>query len=241
MNLKGRPALITGASRGLGAALARELASAGARVLLVAREKKALDQTVGAIRGESGEAYGFAADVADKLSVHAIAAAAAALIGPVEILVNNASTLGPVPLELLMDTPCEDVERVLAVNLIGPFRLIKAIAGGMALRGNGLVLNMTSDAAVNAYSRWGAYGLSKAALEHMTRTLGLEFAGTGVRFLLVDPGEMDTQMHADAMPDADPAVLASPSAVAKAIVSALRSETGIGLGRVLASELGARP
>lgn len=241
MDLKGRGALITGASRGLGAALARELAGAGARVFLVARGEQALHQTVSAIRREGGTAHGFCADVADKRSVHAIAAAAAALVGPVEILVNNASTLGPVPLELLMDTPCEEVERALAVNLIAPFRLIKSIAGGMAVRGSGLVVNLTSDAAVNAYLRWGAYGLSKAALEHMTRTLRLEFEGTGVRFLLIDPGEMDTRMHADAMPDADWTVLPAPSTIAKMIVSALSSEEGLGVERVLASELGAKP
>jgi NAD(P)-dependent dehydrogenase (short-subunit alcohol dehydrogenase family) len=176
---------------------------------------------VGAIRAEGGDAHGFAADVADKRSTHAVAGAAAGLVGPLDVLVNNASTLGPVPLELGLDTPCEELERALAVNLVGPFRLIKAVAGGMVVRGHGLVLNVTSDAAVNAYPRWGAYGASKAALEHLTRTLAAELEGTGVSVLSLDPGEMDTRMHQEAMPEADRSSLADPAAVARRIVARL--------------------
>jgi NAD(P)-dependent dehydrogenase (short-subunit alcohol dehydrogenase family) len=221
MDLQGKAALVTGASRGLGAALARELALAGSRVVLVARGEEDLFRTVGAIRAEGGDAHGFAADVADKRSTHAVAGAAASLVGPLELLVNNASTLGPVPLELGLDTPCEELERALAVNLVGPFRLIKAVAGGMVVRGHGLVLNVTSDAAVNAYPRWGAYGASKAALEHLTRTLAAELEGTGVGVLSLDPGEMDTRMHQEAMPEADRSALADPAAVARRIVARL--------------------
>ena len=94
-----------------------------------------------------GEAHALAADVGDKETIHRLAGAAAALVGPVDLLVHNASTLGPMPLPLLLDTDCEDLERVLAVNLVGPFRLTKAVAGSMALRGGGLVLHVSSDAA----------------------------------------------------------------------------------------------
>ena len=107
------------------------------------------------------------------------------------------------PLRLLLDTDCEDLERALAVNLVGPFRLTKALAGPMVLRGRGTIVNITSDAATEAYERWGAYGASKAALEQLGRVWAAELAGTGVRVLTVDPGEMDTRMHADAIPDAD--------------------------------------
>src|SRR5439155_17254231 len=133
---------------------------------------------------------------------------AAALVGEVDVVVHDASTLGAVPLRLLADTACEDLEQVLAVNLVGPFRLTKALVGPMILRGGGLVVHVSSDAAVNAYPHWGAYGASKAALDHMGRTWAAELGGTGVRFLAIDPGEMDTDMHAAAIPEADRALLA---------------------------------
>ena len=171
---------------------------------------------------DGGEAHGLAADVGAKEDIHRIAGAAAALVGPLDLLVHNASTLGPTPLRPLLDTECEDLARVLDVNLVGPFRLTKAIAGGMALRGRGLVVHVSSDAAVTGYPTWGAYGVSKAALDHLGRIWAAELEGTGVRFLTVDPGEMDTAMHAEAMPDADRATLADPAAVAERIVEIIR-------------------
>jgi short-subunit dehydrogenase len=218
-NLKGTAALVTGAGRGLGAALAKELASAGARVVLVARNETELGAVVDAIRAAGGEAHGIPADVADKEATYRIAGAAAALVGPIELVVHNASTLGHVPLRLLLDTDCEALEEALAVNVVGPFRLTKAVLGAMVLRGKGLVVQITSDAAVAAYPRWGAYGASKAALSHLGRIWDAELAGTGVRVLSFDPGEMDTKMHADAMPEADRATLLDPAVVARRIVS----------------------
>jgi NAD(P)-dependent dehydrogenase (short-subunit alcohol dehydrogenase family) len=228
MNWKGMSALVTGGSRGLGAALGRRLAAAGARVVLVARHPGPLAEVVAAIRAAGGEAHAVAADVGDKEAIHAIAGQAAALVGPIDLLVNNASTLGPVPLRLLLDTDCEDLEQALAVNLVGPFRLTKVIAGSMVLRGHGLVVNVTSDAAVQAYSRWGAYGASKAALEQLGRIWDAELEGTGVRVLTVDPGEMNTLMHAQAIPDADPATLADPAQVADRILAVLNPDTPSG-------------
>ena len=207
--------LITGASRGLGAALARELGARGHRLALVARDQAPLDAVVREIREAGGAAHAIAADVGDIHAIHAIAGAASALVGPIDVLVHNASTLGPTPLRLLLDTECEDLERVLAVNLVGPFRLTKALAGAMVLRRHGLVVHLSSDAAVSAYPTWGAYGVSKAALDHLSRSWAAELEGTGVRVLAVDPGEMDTRMHAEAIPGADPATLAAPAAVAR--------------------------
>lgn len=230
MNLRGLSAVITGASRGLGEALARDLARRGAKVVLCARGKEELDRVVEEIREEGGEAHGLVADVGDKEATYAIAGAAAALVGPIDVLIHNASTLGKAPLDLLLDTECEDLERVLAVNVIGPFRLSKAIAGSMALRGRGLLIHISSDAAVNAYPRWGAYGVSKAALDHLARTWAAELNGTGVRVLTVDPGEMRTQMHADAIPDADPATLADPRDVASQIVAMIEGASVIESG-----------
>ena len=130
---------------------------------------------------------------------------------------HNASTLGPTPLRLLLDTDCEDLARVLEVNLIGPFRLTKVIAGAMALRRRGLVVHVSSDAAISGYPGWGAYGVSKAALDHLGRSWAAELEGTGVRVISVDPGEMNTRMHAAAVPEADPSTLADPAVVASRI------------------------
>ncbi len=235
--LNGKTALITGGSRGLGRALGFGLSAAGAKVVLVARQKAGLDEVVGEIRKTGGTAFGVMADVGDRKSVYPIVGQAAALAGPVDILINNASTLGPVPLRLLPDTDCEDFERALQVNTIGPFRLIKAVAGSMVLRQTGVIVNVSSDAAVEAYPSWGVYGASKAALDHLTRIAALELADTGIRFLSIDPGEMDTRMHADAMPDADPAGLPDPAAIAEYIVAMIRQSERIATGsRLVASD-----
>jgi len=226
MQIRGKAALVTGGSRGLGAALGRSLARQGARVVLVARGGQDLERAAAAIRAEGGVAYALPGDVGDREQAHYLAGAAAALAGPVDLLVHNASILGPTPLRLLLDTDGEDLERVLAVNLVGPFRLSKVVAGAMAVRGGGLIVHVTSDAAVSAYPGWGAYGVSKAALDHLGRIWAAETAGTGVRFLTVDPGEMDTRMHLEAMPEADRAGLADPQAVAERVVSmVLAAET----------------
>lgn len=214
--------MITGGSRGLGRSLAKQLSSEGARVVLVARGKEKLDEVVEEIRNDGGEAFGIVADVADKSAVHAIAGQAAAVVGPIDVLIQNASSLGAVPLRLLLDTDCKDLEAVLQVNLIGPFRLAKILVGSMALRGTGLVVSVTSDASSEAYPRWGSYSISKAALDHMNRIFAAELDGFGVRFLSIDPGDMATQMHADAVPDADLSTLLSPDDAACRIVEIIR-------------------
>ncbi|MBF5045184.1 SDR family oxidoreductase [Aggregicoccus sp. 17bor-14] len=224
MNLKDKAVLVTGASRGLGRALMEALAREGARVVGVARGREALEAAVARLRKEGLEVHALAADVGVKEAIYPLAGAAQALVGPLDVLVHNASLLGPTPLRLLLDTACEDLAEVLDVNLVGPFRLTRAVVGGMVLRGSGQVLFVSSDAAVNAYPRWGAYGVSKAALEQLARTWAVELEGTGVRVLTVDPGEMDTRMHADAMPEADPAQLARPEAVAARLVRLLQDE-----------------
>lgn len=197
--MEGKNVVITGGSQGLGRALGRSLARRGHRVVLVARGQGALDQVVQEIRREGGVAHGVVADLGDQEAIYPLAGQAAALIGPIEVLVHNASTLGPTPLRLLMDTECEDLLRTLEVNVVGPFRLTKALAGHMALVGRGLVLHVSSDAAVQAYPRWGGYGVSKAALDHLSRIWAAELAEAGVRVLAIDPGEMDTAMHQAAL------------------------------------------
>jgi NAD(P)-dependent dehydrogenase (short-subunit alcohol dehydrogenase family) len=225
MDFKGARTVITGGSRGLGAALGAELASRGARVVLVARDERALRTTVGEIRARGGEAHGLAWDVASEEAPYAIAGAAAGLVGPIDILVHGASSLGPTPLPALLDTDSRAFEDVLRTNLVAPFRLTRAVAGSMALRGRGLVVHVTSDASVVPYPGWGAYGVSKAGLDHLARIWGEELRGTGVRFLSVDPGEMDTEMHAAAVPGADRRSLAAPTAVARRIADLLGDES----------------
>jgi len=240
-DFNGKSVLITGGSRGLGRALALRLSAEGAKVAVVARHQAELDEVVSEIRKNGGTAFGVVADVGDKESIYPIVGQAAALAGPVDILINNASALGPVPLRLIPDTDCEDFERALQVNTIGPFRLIKAVVGSMVLRQTGVIVNISSDAAVEPYPSWGVYGASKAALDHLTRIAALEMADTSVRFLSVDPGEMDTRMHADAMPDADPGSLPSPATVAEKIVIMIRQSDRIANGsRLIAPDWSVR-
>ncbi len=215
----GKNIVITGASKGLGAAAADVLSARGATVVLVARHEEALDVVVNALRSKVRKAFGIPADVADKDSTHRISGLAAAMVGRVDVLIHNASTLGPVPLRSLLDTECEDLAAVLETNLVGPFRLTKALLPAMLLRQRGLVVNISTDAAENAYARWGGYAVSKAALDHLTRIFDEELKDQGVRFLAVDPGDMRTPMHFAAIPDADPARLRDPADAARRLIA----------------------
>lgn len=214
MNWNERGVVLTGASRGLGRGLARELAGRGARLALVGRDPGPLEAVARAIRAGGGEAHALPADLGDKEAILPLAGTAQAALGQVDAVIHNASALGPSPLRLLLDTECEELELALAVNLVGPFRLTKALSGPMALRGEGLVVHVSSDAAVSAYPTWGAYGASKAALDHLARVWAAELAEFGVRFLSVDPGDMNTALHREAAPGDDPASLLDPDEVA---------------------------
>src|SRR5258708_28994655 len=143
MQIERTGVVITGASRGLGRALAEALAARGARVAMVAREPGPLADAVATIRARGGDAHAIAADIADKEAVHRIAGQAHGLVGEIAIAIHCASTLGRVPLRLLLDTECEDLAHVLETNLVGPFRLTKILAGAMALRGDGVVVHVS--------------------------------------------------------------------------------------------------
>lgn len=226
MQLSSTSALITGASRGLGQALAEQLAARGARVALVARDRVALEAVAAGIRARGGLAHAIVADLGDKDATHAIAGAAAALVGPVQLLIHGAATLGTPGLRAVLDTECEDLERALLIDAIGPHRLTRAVVGPMTVRGEGLVIHVSSDAALEGYAGWGAYAAAKAALEALGRTLAGEIEGTGVRSWIVDPGEMDTLLHAEALPGADRAALASPGRVAARLVAQIAASEG---------------
>jgi NAD(P)-dependent dehydrogenase (short-subunit alcohol dehydrogenase family) len=219
--LAGARVAITGGTSGLGLALVRELTRRGAQVSFVARNAERVAQVAQQERGT----HGVVGDISDKRQIHRVALQIVGWLGGLDVLVNNASDLGPAPLKLLGDTDCEDFERALATNVLGPFRLTKALLGALAASardGRGaVVLNASSDAAVNAYPQWGAYGASKAALAHMTRIWNEEMALHGVKFLALDPGDMDTPMHALAVPDADPAALKRPEVAAREFADAI--------------------
>jgi NAD(P)-dependent dehydrogenase (short-subunit alcohol dehydrogenase family) len=197
---------ITGASKGLGLALARLFARRGNPLIINARgdelhdvERELAKETeVVAVRGDVSE-------IAEE-----IAAAALARFGRVDILINNASELGPSPMPLLTEHAWQSLERIFRVNVIAPIHLIQLLRPKT-------IINITSDAAVNAYPHWGGYGASKAALEHASRILEKEMEGTA-RVLIIDPGDMNTEMHRLAEPGVDLSRLPSPDAVAPKIL-----------------------
>jgi NAD(P)-dependent dehydrogenase (short-subunit alcohol dehydrogenase family) len=219
--LAGVRAAITGGTSGLGLALVRELLRRGAQVAFVARTQGRVEQVV----REHAGARGIVGDVSVKTDIHPVAMQIVGELGGLDVLINNASDLGPTPLALLGDTNCEDLERALATNLVGPFRLTKALLGALAAsarEGRGaVVLNVSSDAAINPYAGWGAYGASKAALHHLSAIWDAELAADGVRFLSLDPGDMDTPLHAAAVPDADRALLKRPETSAAELANAI--------------------
>ena len=219
MDFNDKGVVITGGSKGLGRALATELGRRGARLVLIARDRQRVEQAAAELGQQGIEAHALAADVATKESIYPLAGAAQALLGRVDVVIHAASALGASPLRPLADTDCEDLERALAVNLVGPFRLTKALLGPMALHGEGLVVHVSSDAAIEGYPTWGAYGVSKAAFDHLARVWGAEMAPFGVTFVAVDPGDMDTDLHAEAVPDADRSELQDPAEVARRLVT----------------------
>jgi NAD(P)-dependent dehydrogenase (short-subunit alcohol dehydrogenase family) len=239
MRLEGRVALITGASRGLGRALALACAREGASLAICARNQEALERVATDVLALGAPVLAVPADVRSTRDLDRLVALTLDRYQRVDILVNNASELGPTPLPYLADYPPAAFDDVVQVNLVAPFRLTQALIGSMLLRDRGVIVNVTSDAAVTGYPGWGAYAVSKAALEGLTRTWAAELAQTGVRIYVVDPGDMDTDMHRAAIPDADPSELARPDDVALAFVRLLTSaETDVTGRRLEAAALG---
>ena len=202
-------ALVTGASRGLGAAVAAALSRRGWRLVVDGRDPDRLAATVAALpRPDLVTAV--PGDVADPAHRAALAAAVGDRL---DLLVNNASELGPTPLPRLADLPPAALERVLAVNTVAPLALVQAVLPALE-RAGGVVLDISSDAAVEAYEGWGGYGASKAALDQLTAVLAAEHPA--LRVYAVDPGDMATDMHRAADPDATG--LPEPAAVVPALL-----------------------
>jgi NAD(P)-dependent dehydrogenase (short-subunit alcohol dehydrogenase family) len=214
--LAGKSVLITGASRGLGRQLAIDFVQEGASGLaLVARNAESLREVQQRVREMAPQARVVAirADLSRVEDVErAVAIALHEFAGRLDVLVNNASALGPTPLTYLLDYPLEDFRAVLSTNLLAPFLLIKKALPAM-IEGGGSIINVTSDAGVIGYPGWGAYGISKFGIEGMSQSWAAELQGTKVRLNWVDPGSMNTVMHRAAEPDEDPTQWAQPADV----------------------------
>ena len=229
---KNSAALITGASRGLGLALARALAERGWALIIDAREAEALE----AARAELARRTSVAAvpgDVGDPGHILALAEAASAL-GGLDAIVNNASLLGPSPQPALLDYPLDVLDDVYRTNVIAPLALIQAVQG--LLRPGAVILNVTSDAGIEPYEGWGGYGSSKAALEHLSAILAAE--NPALRVYWVDPGDMRTRMQQEAFPGEDISDRPLPEESVPGFLALLRGELPSGRyqARVLAAQ-----
>jgi short-subunit dehydrogenase len=203
-------ALITGASQGLGRAIARLLARRGFSLVLNARNPEPLHALARELHAVS--IAGDVSEIAEELAERA---------GRVDVLINNASELGPLPMPRLDQYPWDALLHVFKVNTVAPLHLAQLVLPQMMRRGSGTILNIISDAGINAYPGWGGYGASKAALLHISRTLATELEGTGVRVFAIDPGDMHTEMHRLAVGGGDLSHLPMPEDVAPAIVAYL--------------------
>jgi NAD(P)-dependent dehydrogenase (short-subunit alcohol dehydrogenase family) len=224
-------AIITGASRGLGLALARALAQRGWRLVIDARGARALERAVDelAMHAEDRPAvHTIAGDVTDAWHREALVTAAG---GRIDLLVNNASTLGPSPQPELARYPRDELERVYAVNLHAPLALTQLALP--LIPAGGRVINVTSDAALEAYAGWGGYGSSKAALDQLTAILALEHPELHV--YSVDPGDMRTRMHQQAFPGEDISDRPPPEQSVPGLLELIEGE--LPSGRYRAAEL----
>jgi NAD(P)-dependent dehydrogenase (short-subunit alcohol dehydrogenase family) len=208
-------ALITGASAGLGRALAGELATLGWRLILTARGRQRLDRAAAELPHHPTSVTTIAGDVADP-GHRARLVARVTEIGRLDLLVNNASTLGPTPLRPLAGLSPTDLSTILAVNAVAPFALTVALLPALTAA-HGVVLDISSDAGVEHYPDWGGYGASKAALDHLTLTLGVE--NLDIACYAIDPGDMRTDMQQAAFPGEDISDRKPPAAVIPALLS----------------------
>jgi NAD(P)-dependent dehydrogenase (short-subunit alcohol dehydrogenase family) len=224
-----RTALITGASRGLGRALTAALADRGWRLVVDGRDADALEAARAQL-AQRGEVVALAGDVADAAHRERLLSLAGARI---DLLVNNASTLGASPLPALADYPLDALRRALEVNVLAPLALVQLALPRMAPGAR--IVNVTSDAAVEAYEGWGGYGASKAALEQLSAVLAVE--RPDLRVYAVDPGDMNTRMHQEAFPGEDISDRPPPSESVPGLLALVEGD--VRSGRHRAAELAA--
>ncbi|HEX3565113.1 MAG TPA: SDR family NAD(P)-dependent oxidoreductase [Acidimicrobiales bacterium] len=235
-------AIVTGASQGLGAALAAGLADAGWSVVIDARHGIPLEEAGAAIRARAGaQVITVVGDVTDPEHRRRLVAAARSL-GGVDLVVNNASTLGPSPLPRLDSVPLPSLRQVFDVNVVAPLALVQEAMVPLMASPDPRVVNMTSDAAVEAYDGWGGYGSSKAALDHLSAVLAAE--NPRLRVWAFDPGDMRTQMHQNAFPGEDISDRPDPATVVPVLLDLVAGERPSGRYRAVdlqAASTGSRP
>jgi len=204
--LEGKVAVITGASQGLGRALALAFAREGARVVINSRAEESVRPVAGEVESAGAEVLALAADVSVSADVERLVGATVERFGRIDVLVNNAGVLGPrVPIE---EYPEEEWRRVIDANLTGPFLVSKAVIPRMPEGGS--IVNVVSGVSVEGRPEWGAYSVSKFGVEGLTQILGAELKERGIRVNAVDPGGMRTEMRAAAYPEEDPMTRITP-------------------------------
>ena len=195
--------VITGGSKGLGEALTYAFAKEGHNVAICSRSEEALQLVKEKAEKLGGNILAIKADVSTAHEVEMFISLTEEKFGQIDVLINNAAILGPSPIPLLLDFPINAFQDVWKNNVLNPFLVTKRVLPGMILRNEGSVINITSEAGSTGYAGWGAYGISKFAVEGMTETWADELAETSIRINMVDPGSMNTEMQALAVPDRD--------------------------------------
>ncbi|WP_054708794.1 SDR family oxidoreductase [Bacillus sp. JCM 19041] len=200
--MKKKVMMIIGATKGLGRALAWHYGNKGYDLAITARTDSELVALKGELEKTGTRVVAIAGDMSNPNDVERFVGVAFSIYKKVDILINNASIFGPGP-KLLLDYPNEAFKEVVLTNTLIPYLVTKQVLPGMIMEGEGIVITLTSEAGHTGFSGWGAYGISKFAVEGLVQTWADECEDTGVRFHLVDPGEMDTEMHKQAVPDCD--------------------------------------
>lgn len=225
--MENKVVMITGASKGLGRALALAFAKEGAKLAICARSSESLLKVKDEVESLGAEVLAVTADISNSRDVERFVALSEETYGHIDVLINNASILGPSPMPLLLDYPEEDFAEVLRVNTVSTFLVTRRVIPGMLERNVGSIINITSEAGNTGYAGWGAYGISKFAVEGLTQTWADELNETNIRVNMVDPGEMDTDMHQLAVPDCN-YPLAKPEEVVD-IFLYLASDKAVGI------------
>jgi len=231
MRLKGKIALVTGASRGIGAAVAKRFAAEGAHVIITARTVGGLEAVDDAIRAAGGTATLVPMDLRQMDMIDMLGGQIYERFGKLDILIGNAATLGT--LSPLAHASPSEVEDVFTINLTANYRLIRSCDALLRASDAGRVIMVTSGAAVTPIAYWGPYAASKAALEHLTLTYAAEVATTPMRVNIIDPGAVATRMRARAFPAEDPSTLPTPESITEWFVRCCEADAPHGL-RVVA-------